>query len=263
MATEQPLKKGEYQKPPQGALRSPCPVLNTLSNHGYIPRDGRNIHAADLKAGLTYLGLDLFLRNYLVDSAFKVHEDDPAKVTKDSDLLGLRNPGQVDERGIPVLNLDQVGRPNAVEHACSMTRRDREQGDCISMDPELMAQLIGAAGSDGYYSMSDMAEYRKVRYAQQKRDNAELKFNVQQHTLACGEIGAFQATFGRGPFYKIPLSYIKAMFVEERLPLKEGWTPRWTWLGFPELVSVMFWIRHYAWPSKEFGVENVDTNEAK
>lgn len=264
MATDsQTLKKGEFHPPPKGALRSPCPVLNALSNHGYIPRDGRNIRADELKAGFAYLGFDPVVKNYLVNGAFKVHEDDPKKCTKDKDTLGLRDEGQVDEKGNPVLNLDQVGRPYAVEHPCSMTRKDRDEGDCISFDPELMAQLIGAAGSDGHYSIQDIARYRKLRYNQQKRDNPHLKFNVAQHTLACGEIGAFQGTFGRGLFYKIPLSYMKALFVDERLPLKEGWTPRWTWFGFPELAAIMFTIRHYAWPSKEFGAEETPADAKK
>jgi hypothetical protein len=26
-----------------GAVRSPCPGLNSMANHGFLPRDGRNI----------------------------------------------------------------------------------------------------------------------------------------------------------------------------------------------------------------------------
>ncbi|KIJ50398.1 hypothetical protein M422DRAFT_98529, partial [Sphaerobolus stellatus SS14] len=32
-----------YHAPAAGDSRSPCPALNALSNHGYLPRDGRNI----------------------------------------------------------------------------------------------------------------------------------------------------------------------------------------------------------------------------
>lgn len=32
--------------------RSPCPMVNTLANHGYLPRDGLNITMAILVAGL-------------------------------------------------------------------------------------------------------------------------------------------------------------------------------------------------------------------
>ena len=31
--------------------RSPCPMLNTLANHGYVARDGKNISLADMQDG--------------------------------------------------------------------------------------------------------------------------------------------------------------------------------------------------------------------
>ena len=32
-----------YQPPGPTDSRSPCPALNALANHGYLPRDGKNI----------------------------------------------------------------------------------------------------------------------------------------------------------------------------------------------------------------------------
>ena len=34
-----------YQAPGPNDSRSPCPALNALANHGYLPRDGHNISA--------------------------------------------------------------------------------------------------------------------------------------------------------------------------------------------------------------------------
>ncbi|OAX40840.1 Cloroperoxidase [Rhizopogon vinicolor AM-OR11-026] len=36
-------KMHEFRAPQNGDSRSPCPALNTLANHGYLPRDGKNI----------------------------------------------------------------------------------------------------------------------------------------------------------------------------------------------------------------------------
>ncbi|CAF4377053.1 unnamed protein product [Adineta steineri] len=33
----------QYQPPGPNDSRSPCPALNALANHGYLPRDGKNI----------------------------------------------------------------------------------------------------------------------------------------------------------------------------------------------------------------------------
>lgn len=37
-----------FQAPGPEDLRSPCPALNSMANHGILPRDGRNIDLATL-----------------------------------------------------------------------------------------------------------------------------------------------------------------------------------------------------------------------
>lgn len=39
---------GQFQAPTSTDIRGPCPGLNALSNHGYLPRDGKNIHVTDI-----------------------------------------------------------------------------------------------------------------------------------------------------------------------------------------------------------------------
>src|SRR5689334_2633593 len=96
-------KKHEYHPAGAGDLRSPCPVLNALANHGIISRDGRNITASQLKDALKHIGVGIDIRLSLVNSAYAVHDEHSHR--------GLRNPEQVDDSGVPILNLDQTGRP--------------------------------------------------------------------------------------------------------------------------------------------------------
>ena len=55
-----------YQAPRPGDSRSPCPALNCLANHGYLPRDGKNItpevlqHVAQVYLTYLCLSFDLF-----------------------------------------------------------------------------------------------------------------------------------------------------------------------------------------------------------
>ncbi|KAH0440710.1 chloroperoxidase-like protein [Colletotrichum camelliae] len=42
-----------FKVPALDANRSPCPVLNALANHGYLPRDGMNINMEQLKFAFT------------------------------------------------------------------------------------------------------------------------------------------------------------------------------------------------------------------
>lgn len=37
----------QYQPPTANDVRSPCPMLNALANHGILPRDGKNIPPKD------------------------------------------------------------------------------------------------------------------------------------------------------------------------------------------------------------------------
>lgn len=42
----------QYEAPGPNDSRSPCPALNTLANHGYLPRDGKNIRPDVLQLAL-------------------------------------------------------------------------------------------------------------------------------------------------------------------------------------------------------------------
>jgi hypothetical protein len=241
------LKKGDYRPPPPGALRAPCPILNTLSNHGLIPRDGRNIRADELKSALSVIGLGVDVRNFLVRGAFAEHSDNPKAGSKGT-RTGLRDPNQVDSETIPVLNLDQAGRPHALEHDVSITRQDRKLGDCINLQPNLLAQFLRCSANGRSFSITDMSNLRKMRYEQQKQANTELDFPPAIHRITSGEVALLQGLFGRGMSYSIPKEYVQAVFGEERLPYKEGWTPRVTGLYFPEFAVLWKLIFDKSWP---------------
>lgn len=238
---------GVYTPAPPGALRTPCPVLNALANHGHIPRDGRDMTADQLSAAFRYLGFGPDTTSFLVGGAFKVHADDPIAGSGTS-RLGLRDADEMNSEGTPVLNLDQIGRPHAVEHDVSITRQDRELGNCTVLRPQLLRNFLECPANGRAFTTSDLGDFRKRRYDQQKRDNAHLDFDPAKHQLACGEIGAFQGIFGEGLSYSIPMAYVKAMFEDDRLPIEEGWRPRKTPLMFLELWLLLKLISNRAWP---------------
>ena len=58
VARDDSIPVGEWRAPGPGDIRSPCPGLNTLANHGYLPRDGRNVHVTDIVTAMNdYLGV--------------------------------------------------------------------------------------------------------------------------------------------------------------------------------------------------------------
>ena len=52
------LPAGVWSAPGPNDIRGPCPGLNTLANHGYLPRDGRNVHTSDIVSAMNdHLGI--------------------------------------------------------------------------------------------------------------------------------------------------------------------------------------------------------------
>ncbi|KAL4888359.1 Chloroperoxidase [Aspergillus ambiguus] len=239
--------RGEYRRGGSSDLRAPCPVLNSLANHGLIARDGRNITKDELIAALHHIGLARGARNSLCDIAFKIHTDDDKDSRPGRATLGFREPGQLNEDGVPVLNLDQVGRPHSMEHDVSLSREDRALGDCMPLDVPLYKNLLACPRKKKAFRIWDLGRYRKVRYNEQKRNNPQLKFGMQQHISSCLEVAAIQCVFGTGLRSGVPMEFVDAVFGEERLPYQEGWSPRRSML-FVELIMIALCVSFWAWP---------------
>ena len=238
-----PLQRGVYQAPLATDLRGPCPIINALANHGYIPRNGRNVSRAEMRTAVGELGVSSTLSTALAYGAYLEHQAHPptgfwAFIRNPFAYIlrhfGLRDPNQRDPSGASCLNLDQLARHNAVEHDVSLSRRDAAQGDNSTPQKDLIAGLVQSASDGKEITTGDFARFRRQRLEQQKRDNSELTYGPLQHQLACAESAFLQTLFGVGR--NVPVPYLKALFEEERLPVREGWKKRWWWpVGFIEL----------------------------
>lgn len=148
-----------------------------------------------------------------------------------------------------MLNLDQVGRAHAIEHDVSLSRADRIEGDPVSIHPPSLQQLLGHPGTKDTMALTEWGKLRKERYERSKAQNPNLDYGTQQQFFGNAEAAAFAAIFGQGVTYSTPTSYIHAMFDEERLPLKEGWKPRWLPLLVPEALILVGIVGRYSKPA--------------
>ncbi|KAL8824044.1 MAG: hypothetical protein Q9191_005341 [Dirinaria sp. TL-2023a] len=239
-------KRGTYIPSKPTDIRSPCPAVNALANHGYIARDGRNIRASELHAALGELGLGSFMSTVFTYPPFIELPTDPQPSPPSwwdmisspfAHALGgfaMRRPGQTDADGVAVLDLDQLARPNVVEHDVSLSRRDFAQGDNIRRQPDLISNLLAASSNGEKITLIDFVKLRKDRLAEQRRVNPKLHFQAWQNQLACAEVALILKVLGDGS--EVPVDYVKAFFQEERLPREEGWKKRVWWsLGLVEL----------------------------
>jgi hypothetical protein len=224
-------------------------MLNSLANHGYIPRDGRNVRAAELTSALReVVGVTSALSVVFSHPIFLEKKQPPSGDVSEpqpQSCLGrvwhvvrhpfafifrfaMRRPGQKDDEGKKCLNLDQLALPGVIEHDISLTRLDHQQGDNITLQPDLVQELL-ASSSDGGKTLTaeDLAAFRRRRIAAQKETNPGLLYGSLEHGFACSEIALFLDVFGDGKTVRCDVA--RAFFLEERLPIQEGWTKRQGW----------------------------------
>ncbi|KAF4468870.1 chloroperoxidase [Fusarium albosuccineum] len=251
-----PLAKGTYAPSGPNDIRGPCPLINCLANHGYLPRDGRNVRLEEVLAGMDQVGLSkglgaAFANPIFLERAPSQHHNDPVPqrtfvqnvwhtVQNPWSLLfgkfGMRKPGQEDSEGNRVLNLDQLALPNVVEHDISLTRRDHQQGDNRTPQKDLIDDLLASSKDGKAITAQDLAELRKRRITRQQADNPGCLYGAFQHDLSCAEIALVLNVIGNGE--SVPCEYARAFFKEERLPVQEGWKRRdWWGFGIVALVS--------------------------
>ena len=257
-----PLQRGDYAPVKPGDLRSPCPAINALANHGYIPRDGRNVRASEVLNGMNQYGLGSFLGSLFTHPIFLERSSKTTKAQASwwntlvhpfataFASMGMREPEQKDADGVACLNLDQLALHNVVEHDVSLTRLDFAQGDNITAQPQLIADLLASSSNGKTITIPDFIGLRKRRYEKQKEDNPELDFQGMQVQIACTEIALILKVFGDGK--EVPVDYVKAFFQDGRLPRKEGWSRRrWWTLGLIELNMLAAKVQRILAPSQK------------
>ena len=110
-----PIKRGVYKPPLPGDLRSPCPIVNSLANHGYISRDGCSIRASEMKSAIHELGISSTISTTLTYGAYLVHHENPPTgwwpvITNPFrsalQKFALRSADDYDAAGYPVLQIN-------------------------------------------------------------------------------------------------------------------------------------------------------------
>lgn len=254
LSAPNPPEMGDYVPAKPTDLRSPCPMINCLANHGYLPRDGRTVHAKDFIQAMSEVGVSPTLAAVFTHPIFLEHaKQSENQVQEQLSLyqklkyllhnpwaimfseLGMWNTHQRDAVGEKYLDLDQLSQPGIMEHDVSLTRLDHSQGDNATLQPKLVNELL-ASSSDGGRTLTDgdLAAFRLRRIQQQRRDNPSVLYGPRQHDIACLSIATILQIFGDGR--TVPCEFVRVFFLEERLPISEGWRKRQWWkLGLVEL----------------------------
>jgi len=192
----------EWRPQQPGDVRSPCPALNTLANHGYLPRDGKQLTASVLIRGLEEgYGLSGPLANVLA-------------------IGGVALLGQLGTFG-----LNDLARHNRIEHDASLGHRDtkgRDEYAPLSPDSTLVKQFLDHANDGRLMTVEDVARARVLRESQCPALN-NLHAEVARGEMAIA-LGLFSEP--NSDRQGIPVDMLRNWFSQERLP--DGWKPTHT-----------------------------------
>ncbi|GLB39248.1 putative peroxidase, family 2 [Lyophyllum shimeji] len=211
--------------PRRGDQRGPCPGLNTLANHGYLPRNGiasfEQIVSAvtrgfnmdyDLASGLTAFGMLARGNPYI----------NKLSIGLDTPLIPPL-PGKID--GPITRGLAAHGR---FEGDVSMTRQDFAIGDNIHFQRELFAQLLDLVAQYGDNSTVTgprsvvnrrvMEEFKFKRFVDSQAADKKLEYHIGRVLLSYGEAAFTLNFFANGTDGILSTSTMTSFFRDQRFP---------------------------------------------
>lgn len=193
------LEVGEYYRPSGDEVsgipgttatyrRSPCPALNTLANHGYLPRNGQGITRTILAEA--------------IENVYNIGSGVAAILV-----------AQVPE----TTTLDYLSTHNVVEHDASLAHADAYYGyNPMNVSSELAEDLFSRAGSDGLLTDAIVAQVRQDRGNACNADNPECSYGVKAQTLAFLEASVLVMALGTGD--SISVDHARSFIIDEKIP---------------------------------------------
>ncbi|THU90500.1 Cloroperoxidase [Dendrothele bispora CBS 962.96] len=171
-------------------LRGPCPGLNTLANHGFIPRDGRGLNVS-----------------VILDGGFTL----AAKVS----LLATNDPLS--------FTLDDIKLHGNIEHDASLSRVDFALGDNVHFNETIFSTLANSNPEADVYNTTSAGHVQQARLADSEAKNPNLTNTDKEFFIRSAESAFYLSVMGNPLTGVAPKNFVQIFFREERLPIAEGW----------------------------------------
>lgn len=134
--------------------RGPCPALNSLANHGFLPRSGRNINAVQVVTG-AFLGLG-------------VSPETSGEVL----AVGYASSHNILSLGFDLEDLSK--HMFAIEHDCSFSRDDYRTGDNNAFNFQIWKTALDELSKSDGVDPFAMGRAKSARVQAQRLINNEL-----------------------------------------------------------------------------------------
>ncbi|KAJ7607503.1 Cloroperoxidase [Roridomyces roridus] len=200
VVSSQPSDNHEWKAPEMGQVRSPCPGLNTLANHGYISRSGKGITIAEIMEGAV--------------AGFNV---------ANTSILQAAKVGLLSGSAFDTMDLDALALHNLVEHDASISRQDWALGDNLNFNETLFSVMANINPESDFYSPETAAQVQKMRLDDSIARNPSVTNTDKEFQLRCRESALYLSIFGNTTTGVAPKQFVNIFFRDERLPIEEGW----------------------------------------
>ncbi|KAJ0117334.1 uncharacterized protein J7T55_003748 [Diaporthe amygdali] len=190
-----------FAPPGPDDVRGPCPGLNTLANHGLLPRSGKNITQADLVTAMRQ----------------GVNQDESISV------LLFRAAAQTNpSKDNVTFSLPDLGSHNILEHDASLSRQDAFFGDPNPFNQTIFDETL-AQWTEDTISVNTSAKGRAARIRTSNATNPEFGLSRLAQAFTTGESVAFIMVFGDVQTGVAPKAPVQFFFEKEQFP--PGYAP--------------------------------------
>ncbi|KAL0465968.1 Chloroperoxidase [Neurospora intermedia] len=194
-----------WQKPGPDDHRSPCPMLNALANHGYLPHSGRDISLSQLMHGLQR-GINLSPNATLI--------------------VGIKALQASTTGHWTTFHLSDLNQHGIIEHDGSLSRADLSAPpnfDNHTFVPEIWEATLRVLGDEERISIEKAARMRAFRIEEEgPKRNSRFEMSKEDKRFSAIETALYLRVFGRGTEGGAETRWVRVLFEEERLPIEEG-----------------------------------------
>ncbi|KAI1386677.1 Chloroperoxidase [Hypoxylon trugodes] len=193
---------GNWKPAGPNGVRGPCPMLNTLANHGFLPHNGKDITENDTVSAL--------------GSALNFDEEISRLMHK---FAVSTNPAP----NATTYSLNHLSRHNILEHDASLSR-----ADAYFADPAIFNQTVfdqtRSYWKGPIVNLKEAVRSRLARLETSNATNPTFTLSALGKTFGLGEIAAYLAVLGDIPSATAIKARLVYFFENERLPVHLGWT---------------------------------------
>uniref|UniRef100_UPI0030131EC9 rDcaUPO n=1 Tax=Daldinia caldariorum TaxID=326644 RepID=UPI0030131EC9 len=206
-----------WKAPGPDDVRGPCPMLNTLANHGFLPHDGKNI---DVNTTVNALSSALNL-------------DD--ELSRDLHTFAVTTNPQPNATWF---SLNHLSRHNVLEHDASLSRQDAYFGP-----PDVFNAAV--FNETKAYWTGDIINFQMAANALTARlmtsnlTNPEFSMSQLGRGFGLGETVCYVTILGSKETRTVPKAFVEYLFENERLPYELGFKKMKSALTEDELTTMM------------------------